>query len=167
VHPAAVAQAEHPAAAIDVRPRPGLVDRDTHGRPVAQPGLHPGKQLVEGKRLSQVVARAGVQRPHLRVGTRSRGEDEHGQARVKVKGVVEHPEAVVVGKHQVEDQEIPLLCGEPRDCAVRAVRDRCVVPLRLEAACDEAGDQRLVLDQQDPHLGASIPDPGVGSAPRQ
>ena len=65
--------------------------------------------------------------------------------------LLQHPEAVTVREHQVEDEEIPLLRRQAGDRDITVAGHGRVVPLGLKASGDEAGDQRLVLGKEDSH----------------
>ena len=109
------------------------------------------------ERLREEIARAGAQRPALRLERRIRREDQH---RAIVAGpyrrlkLPEDGDPVEVRHHEVEEDDIGVRASESREglARVRCARDLAVSG-RLEKPLEEPNVRRLVVDDQDPRRG--------------
>ena len=126
-----------------VAPRLGRADPAAGGR------AHAGCELLHRERLDEVVVRADLERVHAVVLGAAGGHDDDRRADALVSRLLDHAPAVDPGKHEVEHADVRMLVAEPREPGL-AVRDTDRVEAGgLEMAGHAAGDDVVVLDDQD------------------
>jgi hypothetical protein len=106
-------------------------------------------ELGQHERLGQEVGRPELEAPDLDVDVGGGGQHEHALLRPHAHELAEDHEAVDVAHAQVEhDERVPALerGGQPR---LAAEHDVDLEALRAQRAADEAGDVRLVVDDED------------------
>ena len=125
-----------------------------HG--AAQDRLDAGDDLVEAERLGDVVVAAGVQARDLVLGLVLGGEEEDRRGVAGAAQPLRDAEAVHVGEHDVEDDEVGLFLEHGRD-RLGAVGDGPDLESGESQARDEqVADVRLVVDDQDARCGHAL-----------
>ena len=122
----------------------------------AEQRAHPRRQLVQRKRLDQVVVGAGVEAGHA-VGNRiARRHDQHADAISGAADFAQQLEAGLFRQAQVEQhQRVGAVGGVQRHLGREAVLDPVDrVALLLQRSLERLADHRVVFDQEDAH-GAS------------
>ena len=110
-----------------------------------------GHELLEAERLHEVVVAAEGEAAHLVVGGVARGEEEDRRLHAVVAQPAAHLEAVEVGHHHVEDDQVGRL-RPPTHVERVATRRRRV---HVEALVAQRGLEHrpqvvLVVDEQEP-----------------
>jgi acetate kinase len=110
-----------------------------------------GGELIEGERLGHVIRRACVESldalGHLSPG----GQQNYRQGRKRAPDAGENLKPVAPRQHDVQQHEVEP-AADGLSLALESVRGaRNLVALSGEAAPEEVGDPRLVLDDQNPH----------------
>ena len=123
------------------------------GALAAQPGPDPRDQLLEVKRLRQVVVGAGLEALDPVVRVAARGEHDHRQPLARGAQVAEHVEPVLAGQPEVEDQQVEVLVVGERVDARPVADDRGREAARAQPLLQERRQARLVLGDQDPAHG--------------
>ena len=118
--------------------------------PATDQGAGAGQQLLEGKRLAQVVVGASVEAAHPVADRVARREEEHGRGPTLTAMALQDLQAVRAGQPPVEDDEVPVAGPQrvPGRVAVAGVRDG--EPLVRQPVDDRSGETRIVLDEQNP-----------------
>src|SRR5438874_5791240 len=136
------------------RPRPDDV------AVVSRPGLSQldadtCDQLVEGKRLAEVVGCAEPEAAQLRRQIRASRDDHDRELGTRAVQLVQDAQPVEAGQEQVQQHEVVAV-------AARAFQPLAAVPggvhgepFGLEPSREEAEDPRFVLDHQDAHASAN------------
>ena len=123
----------------------------------AQDGADAGHHLLEAERLGDVVVAADGQALDLVVDRVPRREEDDGQLPA---GVAQPPgdrEAVHVGEHDVEDDEVGVVRSDALVRAVRAVAgDRHLEPGEAQGGGEQLADVGLVLDDEQLGLGDGV-----------
>ena len=110
---------------------------------------HARGQLFEGEGLDEVVVRADLERVDAVVLGATRGDDDDRSADTLRPRLLDHPPAVDPRKHEIEHAHVGPLVAQPREARL-AVRDSDrVEPGGLEVPRHPAGDDVVVLDDQD------------------
>ncbi len=116
--------------------------------PAAQNRLDPGKQLARLEGLGQIIVGAELQPDDAVHGVAARGEHEDRGVAPGADAPA-HFEAVEVGQHQIEDEQVEMAAAVLID-GVEAGRGDGNVILRLaEVVGDHLGKAGIVFDQQD------------------
>jgi hypothetical protein len=126
-------------------------DRSGAGGPgAAQDGLDAGHELLEAERLDQVVVTAGAEPPHLVVGAVPGCEEDDGRAAVLLAPAAAHLEAVEVGQHDVEDDQVGLDDLGGVDGLPPARDGVDLVPRVAQRSLEHEPQVVLVVDEQKP-----------------
>ena len=114
----------------------------------AQQRPQPRQQLVERERLGQVVVGTGVQAVDLVLQRVLGGQHQHQAwpALAPQRRADLHP--VHPGQHAVEDDDGVVVAAAQLEPVLAMVGDLDRIAFGLESAPHEAGDARVVLDQQ-------------------
>ncbi|OEI67493.1 Transcriptional regulator (modular protein) [Curtobacterium sp. ER1/6] len=117
-----------------------------------QDGLDARDDLVEGERLRDVVVTADREPGDLVLGVVLRGEEQDRRGVARRPEALGDAEAVHVGEHDVEDDQVGLLLEHGGD-RLGTVADRADgEPGEAQRGREEVADVRFVVDDQD--LGA-------------
>ncbi len=112
------------------------------------------RDLVEVEWLVRVVIRAGLHRFDRHVDARKRGEQNHQRLGIRLFDLLEHRQAVGVGKTVIEQHEVdPFAMLLERLCSGLRL-DHAVAFLR-EAVAQRPADQLLVVDDENRGFGHS------------
>src|SRR5712691_6537966 len=114
------------------------------------------EELLEGKRLRQVVARSELEAAQLRPQVGARGEDQHRQLRPLLAERGENLEAVGFRQEQVEDDEVVVVVERALQPALAVLALVDGKALCSETPGEECSDARF-LDQQDPQAAPGTP----------
>ena len=127
--------------------------------------LHAGGELSHRERLDEVVVGADLERVHAVVLGAASGDDDDRRPDALAAGLLDHAPAVDPREHEIEDADVGPLVAQPREPRL-AVRDADGVEARrLEMASHPAGDDIVVLDDQDlRHAGGIMRLPGAPGA---
>ena len=112
---------------------------------------HAGQQLVEPERLGEVVVRAGVEAADHVLHRVARGEHQDGRVAPLAAELRRHLEAVLLGQHDVEQDDVVLVDVGQHGGLVAVRRDVHDVALFLQALLDEPGDLPVVLHDENFH----------------
>ena len=119
----------------------------------AQDGLDAGDDLVEAERLGDVVVAADGEAGDLVLGVVLRREEQDRRGVAGAAEALGDAEAVHVGQHDVEDDQVGLLF-EDRGDRLRTVADRAHGEAgEAEAGGEEVADVRLVVDDENAGSG--------------
>ena len=118
---------------------------------LAQVRPHPRRQLLEGEGLGHVVGGAAVEALDPLGDLALGGQHDHRQGRLRPPDRGQHLDPVAPGQHPVEDHQVDAAAEASRSPSTPSAAVSTVVALGLEAALEEVGDRRLVLDDQDLH----------------
>ena len=128
----------------------GLGGRRGQMAGAAQQPAQSGDQFLEAERLGHVVvgARGEAGDPvHHRI---ARGEEQRGRVGVGFADPLQDPQAVHVGKHDVEDQHVGADLVELGQRLASVVGDLDVPAFVVQRHLDQVGQRRLIIDQQNP-----------------
>ena len=109
------------------------------------------EQLLEGDRLCEVVVGTDVEQRHTIGDVVPSGDNDDGRPAIAVAQRSAHLDSVHVAEPEVEQDRVVLVLGGEPDRLRPAGRPVDGVPLLLEAARDQGGQLRLVLDHQHSH----------------
>ncbi len=126
-------------------------------RPRKKP-FHPQQEFVEIERLGQVVVPAQGKALDTLLRFAARRQDEDGQPVVLQPDIAQDRQAVDVGQHDIQDDEVrfPLLPQPQGGDAVQG--DLRVIPLQREVEPQPLGDVPVVLDDEYPLLSRILHD---------
>jgi hypothetical protein len=110
-----------------------------------------GQQLVEAEGLGQVVVGAGVEPAHHVLGGVTRGEHEDRRGPALAAQLGGHLEAVLLGEHDIEQDDVVVVHVGQHRGLVAVRRDVHHVPFLLEPLLDESGDLPVVLHHENLH----------------
>ena len=138
------------------------------GRPgAAEHGLDAGDQLLEAERLDEVVVAPG-EAPHGVLGAVAGGEEDDGGAPVLLAPAAADLEAVEVGQHDVEDDEVGVDLGDGGHGVPARGHGVDVEAGVAQRRFQHAAEVVLVVDQQEPfaaHGARMGGQPGSGLSP--
>jgi hypothetical protein len=133
--------------------------------PATEDRLDAGDDLVEAERLGDVVVAADGEARDLVFGVVLRREEEDRRRVARRAEALGDAEAVHVGEHHVEDDQIGLLFQDGRD-GLRPVADGPDGEAgEAEARGQEVADVRFVIDDKD--LGAVTHGASICAPPRR
>ena len=125
--------------------------------------MHPGHDFGEGERFGHVVVAADGEARHLVLDGVAGGEEEDGDVDAVGPQPSRHLQAVEIGEHDVEDDEIgrTFLGGGQGQTAVDGLFDP--EALVAEGGRHRVDDRRLVVHHQDPLVASWLhaPRPSV------
>ena len=123
------------------------------GRPAAagaaQHRAHPQGQFPRAERLGHVVVRAGLEADQA-VGLVAQGGQHHDRDRPAGAQPAAHLQAVHAGQHQVEDDQVGRLLGDPAQRLVPVVHALDRMAVADEVPADDVGDGGIVVHDEDP-----------------
>src|SRR5215471_4073406 len=127
-------------------------DRGAPLRAAPEQGAHSRQELVEREGLGQVVVGAEIEPGHLVGYAVARGEHDDRRVHAGLARGLEDAEAVALGQHDVEDDQIVGVAPEDKVQGGIAVGGRLHgVSLFLQPLPDEAQDLPIVLDHENTH----------------
>ncbi len=109
----------------------------------------PGEQLLDRKRLGQVVVGAGVEPDHAVADAVERRQHQDRHVVARAAGAAAHAEAVHVGQAHVEDHQVGLLALHRREALGAGAGELDAVARLAQLELEHAGDRGVVLDDQD------------------
>jgi hypothetical protein len=124
-----------------------------------------GQELRERKRLHQVVVRAEVERVDAIGNGIARRHDQYGKRLVRAADAPDEARAILERQPEVDDREVERLAEErgARELRRGDVIDHIAV--QRQSTAHRAGDDGIVLDDQDSHRVFSIiPAQGTGKS---
>jgi hypothetical protein len=119
---------------------------------------HACEQLVERERLREEVAGAELEAAQLRRKVGARGEDQDRKLRPGALQRLQHGEPVELREQQVEDDEVEAIAQAALEAVLAVAASLDAEPFGGEAPDQERLDAGLVLDDEDPHVRATITD---------
>ena len=111
--------------------------------------LHASDQLLHRERLDQVVVGADLERVYAVVLGAAGADDEDRRADALAARGLDQPPAVDAGQHQVEDADVGVLVAEPREPDLPRADGDGIEARRAQVVGHSAGDDLVVLDDQD------------------
>ena len=116
--------------------------------PPSSSDVHASGQLLHRERLDEVVVGADLECVHAVVlGSAGRHDDDRRPDPFRAR-LLDHAPAVDPGEHQVEDADVGALVAETREARLAVGDADRVEAGRLEVARHPAGDDVVVLDDQ-------------------
>ena len=118
--------------------------------PATYQGAGTREQLLEGKRLAEIVVGTGVEPAHPVADRVARREEEDGRGPALAAMILQDSKAVVAGQPPVEDHKVPFAVPQRRltRIAVASVRDR--ETLVRQPVDNRSSEACVVLDHQNP-----------------
>ena len=117
-------------------------------------GAHPRQQLAHLERLQDVVVGAAVDAAYLLAPAAAGGEHQHRDHHAAGAPALEQRQPVDARQPQIEDDRVVLLGGGEKVGALAVGGDVDHIPALSAAGGEPAGQQRLILDDQDSHSTA-------------
>ena len=121
---------------------------DRIGAAAAQQRLHAGHELAHAEGLREVVVGADAERVHLVVLGAARGDDDDRHRDALAPDGLGHGPAVEAGQHEVDDGDVGALVAQLAQAPLPVLRPLDVEPGVAEVRRHDAGDHRVVLDQE-------------------
>ncbi len=122
----------------------------THATRAAQHGADPRHQLLEAERLHEVVVAAEREPAHLVVGAVARGEEQHRRPYAVVAKPAAHLEAVEVGQHDVEHDQVGIMLLDGVERVTTRAGGAHLETLVAEGRFEHGPQVVLVVDEQEP-----------------
>ena len=120
-------------------------------RPPPHQGPHPGQELLEPERLGQVVVRARIEAADDVFDRVAGGEHQDGSVAPLATELRRHLESVLLGQHDVEQDDVVLVDVGQHGGFVAVRRDVHGLALFLQTLLDEPGDLPVVLHDENFH----------------
>jgi hypothetical protein len=145
--------AHQPRAAVDGEPAEAQLVAGRLRAAPAQQGAHAGQQFARLERLRQVIVGADLQPDDAveRVALGGKHQDRQcGQRVVAGADAPAHLQAIGIGQHQVEDQQLRAAGVEPAQSALRVGRRFDFDAVVGQVVADHRRETDVVVDHQQP-----------------
>ncbi len=119
--------------------------------PATDDGAEPREELVEGKRLHEVVVGTEVEAVDPVRDLVPGRDHQDGRVEALRTQALAHGEPVEAGKHEVEKDDVVLVRQGPRLRGDAVLDEVDEVLLLVQPLDEEAADGRVVFDEQDTH----------------
>ena len=127
--------------------------------PATYQGAGAGEQLLEGKRLAEIIVGTGVKPAHPVADRVARCQEEHGRGPTLAAMILQDSKAVASGQPPVEDHKVPFAVPQRvlARIAVASVHDR--ESLVRQPVDNRSSEACVVLDHQNPACHSDFSDP--------
>ena len=123
-------------------------DRSLRQLPAPHQCSNPRQQLLEGKRLGQVIVGPGVQPAHPVRDSIACGQEQHRRASVRLPQPLEKRQAILIGKPPIQQNQVPFTRPKcvPGRCPIAGMLHH--ISFLAQPAHQKVCNVRLILDNQ-------------------